>query len=306
LQVATKGGYTELDPRVTAPDSPFLSALDESSPTVRGALNSPLPRTDMTLSANVAVFRGEDERSWAVIATVESPSITLTEKNGKFNGAIEMIVAAINDRNQIASGQATQLAFTVTPENARRTDRGAGFRSMTRLKDLTPGRYELRIATADAETNRQGSVWYAFELPDFWSEKLAMSGALLASRAEASRVLAGWMEFVDAMPVSPTTVREFRVGDELNVFAEIYDNDPTPEHQVRITTSLVGDDGKAAFTSDDQPTSQQFAAAKGSYRLKKTIALSTVVPGRYIVRVETGRGSDMRPIVRTIPITVLQ
>jgi hypothetical protein len=55
-----------------------------------------------------------------------------------------------------------------------------------------------------------------------------------------------------------------------------------------------------------QPTNQQLAAAKGSYRLKKTIPLSTVLPGRYVVRIETGRGSDIRPIVRTIPITVLQ
>jgi VWFA-related protein len=306
LQVAAKGGYTEPDPRTTPSDAPFLSALDETTPTLRGALNSPLPRTDMTLAAHVAAFRGEEDRSWAVVATVESPSVTVTPKDGKFAGAVELIVAAIDERNQIASGQAARLAFTVTPENARRTDGNAGFRTMARLKDLIPGRYELRIATADAESKKQGSVWYAFELPDFWNEKLSMSGLMLASRNEGSRVLAGWMEFADAMPVPATTVRAFRVDDELSVFAEVYDNDLTTEHQITVVTSLVGLNENVQFTSVDHPSSQQLASTKGVYRLKKTIPLTGAAPGRYVVRVQVGRGSEQPPVVRAIPITILQ
>jgi len=306
LQVAAKDSYYELDPRTRPTDAPFLSVLDETAPTLRGALNNPLPRTDMTLAAHVAAFRGEEDHSWAVVATVESPSVTVTPKDGKFTGAVELIVAAIDERNQIASGQAARLAFTVAPENARRTDSNAGFRTMARLKDLTPGRYELRIATADAESKKQGSVWYAFELPDFWSDQLTMSGVMLASRNEGSRVLAGWMEFADAMPVPATTVRTFRAGDELNVFAELYDNDLATEHQIIVVTSLVALDGTVAFTSGDQPSSRQLAQTKGVYRLKKTIPLAGAAPGRYVVRLQAARGGDQPPVVRTIPITILQ
>jgi hypothetical protein len=259
----------------------------------------------MTLAAHVAAFRGDEDRSYAVVATVESPSVTVTPKNGKFTGAVELIVAAIDGRNQIAAGQATRLAFTVTPENARRTDANTGFRTMARLTDLTPGRYELRIATADGESKKQGSVWYAFELPDFWGETLSMSGLMLASRNEGSRVLAGWMEFADAMPLPATTVRTFRGGDELNIFAEIYDNHLATPHQITITTSLVALDGTVAFTSREQPSSTQLASTNGVYRLKKAIPLTGGAPGRYVIRVQAGVTGDQPAVERTIPITML-
>ena len=155
-------------------------------------------------------------------------------------------------------------------------------------------------------------MWYAVEVPDFSapSPGLTMSGVLLASKAEAPRVLNGWMELVAEMPVPPTTVREFRVGDELTVFAEVYESAAKPDDALEVSTRLVAADGTVVAHVEDAPSRDELSAKQGMFRVRKPIALEGVAPGSYVVQVEAVRHAededDRAEVIRSVPITVVR
>jgi hypothetical protein len=109
----------------------------------------------------------------------------------------------------------------------------------------------------------------------------------------------------DLLPGPATSRREFTQNDTLNLFAEVYDNiPPRQQHQVEIMTTLLGEDGRALFSS------REFSQTLGSSRLNhaKQIPLKNIQPGRYVLRVEAQARGDVKgakPTARESLITVL-
>lgn len=308
VKVIARPGYTERDRRGTE-RTDLIPTIEDTSARVLEAVNSPLPRTGMTLSAMAAPIRGDDGKP-QVAVLIESPDVSLVDSGSKFTGSIELLVVAVDRNGKVATGQTGRMSFGTTPENAARQD-GRGLRTMVMLKDLEPGPYQLRIGTVDGNTGLQASVWNAIEVADFSAppKGLAVSGMLLASKDETPRVLNGWMELVAELPVPPTTVREFRAGDELTVFAEVYDTAEESAQPLSISTRLVDADGNVVSHVDDTPSRDELNATKGMFRVKKPILLDGVAPGRYLVQVEAVRSAEdtdaRAEVIRSVPITVL-
>jgi hypothetical protein len=81
-------------------------------------------------------------------------------------------------------------------------------------------------------------------------------------------------------------MREFPQSDTLSLFAEVYDNQTRVTHRVAITTSVVGDDGRVLFTTDDERSSKELEGKKGGYGYTTKIPLKQLAPGRYVLRVD--------------------
>ena len=97
-----------------------------------------------------------------------------------------------------------------------------------------------------------GSVFYDVQVPDYSARGLAMSGLLLtdeAARAEFSpqpddQLPAG------TLPAPATSRRTFGRNGILSAFAEVYDSGASRDaRRIEVTTTLVGEDGNAAFSS---------------------------------------------------------
>jgi hypothetical protein len=113
----------------------------------------------------------------------------------------------------------------------------------------------------------------------------------------------------EALPGPATSRRTFAEGDELALYAEVYDNIRAQNHTVAITTRLVGDEGRDVFTSRE--TRQQTAQGNGggsTFSLSKRISLKDVHPGRYLLQVEArveGNPKDVKPAMRETVLTVI-
>ena len=162
----------------------------------------------------------------------------------------------------------------------------SGVRVLNRI-ELPPGRYQLRAAAKDSAKNALGSVIYDLEVPDFYKEQMSMSGVALTSLAGAAMMTARPDDQLKAvLPAPPVGLRTFPQNDELALFAEVYDNSGKTAHKVDIVTSVLTDEGKVVFKTDDVRDSSELSGAKGGFGYSTRVPLSEVPPGLYVLNVE--------------------
>jgi len=303
LEVRSRRGYTA--PRGKAPVPPKASATDKTSPQVREALDSPLPLSALTLSVFSAPFKGTAPKA-SVLVTVEADGrdFGFDEKDGRLMSDYEVSAIAIDDNGKIQGGDRSLVNFALKPENRDRFMQ-AGVRVSTRLQ-VEPGRYQLRIAARESATGRVGSVNYDLDVPDFTKESLVMSGVVLSS-ASGLRMSTAKPdeELKDALPGPPTASRTFPRGDELAVFAEVYDNDAKTPHVVDITSTVVSEDGRNVFKTAEERNSAELQGKPGGYGHQARISLKDFAPGTYLLTVEAkSRAGNKPPVGRTIQFKV--
>ena len=146
-----------------------------------------------------------------------------------------------------------------------------GFRWLARLNDLKPGRYQIRGAVIGGP-QKQGSVWYDLEIPDFSKAPLAMSDVVLASTIASQRpTLRPDKVLAEVLQLPATSVRDFLAGDTLTLYAEVYDNVTAP-HAVETTIVVTNDRGEEAFRDGATHGRDELAAAGGTLRHKELLA----------------------------------
>lgn len=303
VEVRSRRGYTA--PRGKAPAAPKTPAGDKTSPQVREALDSPLPLPGITLSVFAAPFRGAAPNT-AVAVTVEAAGndFGFEQKDGKYNSDFEVSTIAIDDQGKIRGGDRSVVNFALKPENLQRFT-STGVRVATRLQ-LPPGRYQLRVAARESGTGRVGSVNYDLDVPDFTKGPIGISGVAIAAASglRVSTVKAD-EELKAVLPAPPVATREFPRGDELAVFAEIYDNDAKTPHVVDVTTTVVSEDGRNVFKTSEERQSSELQGKPGGYGHQARIALKDFAPGIYLLTVEAKSRAGNQPAVgRTVQFRV--
>jgi hypothetical protein len=156
----------------------------------------------------------------------------------------------------------------------------------------------LRIAGRDAGSEKVGSVHYELEVPDFTAAPLAMSGLVLTA-AEAGQVPNPRPDedLKKLLPASPITTREFGASDELAILAEVYDNKIGQPHKVRLTTTVLADDGRAIVTQNDERSTSEFEGTRGGFGYTPKIPLRGLAAGLYVLRVEARSTLDADTVV---------
>lgn len=284
LQIRSRAGYTA--PRGRTPSITSAAARTEASPEVRAALDSPLPVSGLGLRVFAAPFAGPDRKSSvAVVVEFDPRTLSFIEKDGAFTEELEVVVLPVDAAGKPLAGSrdVAPMRLSQRTYEAVRTN---GFK-MTRRFDLAPGRYQLRVAARAASSRAVGGITYDLDVPDFTKAPLAISGLSLTSVA-AARVPTPPADkaFLEVVPDVPTTLRAFRAGDTLALFAEVYDNRASTPHRVAITTTVTGDDGRVAFNAAEERQSEEIQTKSGGFVESLKIPLEGFAPGRYVLRME--------------------
>jgi hypothetical protein len=266
-----------------------VDVAEGATPILRDLLSSPLPIPGLRLTAAAAPFKGTGKIAVIrLVVQVDGRDLTFAKKGATLEGALDLAVVAIDGQNGKSKG-GTHFSLTMPVQEAARQQVVATGVRITAQLDLPPGTYQLRIGAADTASQRVGSVHYDLTVPDFTDAPLTMSGVVLTS-ALASQVRTAVATPDDlvrkALPGPPTVSREFRVGEELALVAEVYDNDPKTSHTVDITTSLRSDDGRVVYSHEDQRSNRELGGSIGGYGHQARIPLTGMAPGLYVLRVE--------------------
>jgi VWFA-related protein len=304
LEVHARRGYSA--PRGKAPEKPKVPAGDQTSPQVREALDSPVPMSGVKLHAFAAAFKGTaPDTDVSVTVEAEGGSFGFENKDGKFLSDLEVSTIAVDYQGKIRGGDRNFVNFALKPENQGKFV-STGVRIGTRLH-VPPGRYQLRIAAREGGSGKVGTVNYDLDVPDFTKDPLSMSGIAIAS-AYQSRIATVKMdeELKAGLPAPPTAVREFPRGDELALFAEVYDNDLKTPHSVDITTIVVSEDDKTVFSTNEERQSSELNGKPGGYGHSARIATKDFAPGVYLLTVQAKSRAGKNPptVSRTVQFRI--
>jgi hypothetical protein len=102
-------------------------------------------------------------------------------------------------------------------------------------------------------------------------------------------------ELKAALPAPPVAGREFPKGDELALFAEVYDNDVKTPHTVDITSTVVAEDGKTVFTAHEERQSSDLQGKPGGYGHTARFSTTDFAPGTYVLTVEAKSRTGKSP-----------
>lgn len=297
LTVRARRGYVAPRGRAPRPAAP-----DSTPAALREALASPVPVTGLPLSVTAVPFKGPAPNASVVIsALVDGRDLPLVERDGAFRNDLHLVATAVDAQGRTFSGERATLNLALRPETATRV-RAAGFRVITHVA-LPPGRYQLRVAASEEQTGRAGSVLYDLEIPDFERAPLSMSGLALSSASSAVAPTARHSDpLADLLPGPVSTLREFPVGDELALFAEVYVAAP---HHVEIRTTVRGEAGQLVFQAREERDSAELGGGRGGYGLALRIPLRDVAPGLYLLRVEAASRAGGSPVARELLFRVV-
>jgi VWFA-related protein len=303
-QVRARKGYIAARGRATTPKP---AGPNDATPELRNAMTSPLPLSELPMAATAVVFKGPQPNGSVVISTlIGGPTLPLEEKDGMFRNNLELAVLAVDQKGKSFSGGRNTLDLNMKPDTAQRA-RALGFRVISTI-DLPPGRYTLRIGARENNTKKAGSVSYDLEVPEFSKEKLLMSSLAITSAASSVAPTARAKDPLQQLLPGPlSSYREFPQGDELALFAEIYDNAGNQPHKVDIIASLKAEGGQSVFEAREERDSSELKGSAGGYGFSARVPLKDVAPGLYVLRVEAqsrlgDRPSTMREtVVRVLP-----
>ncbi|MDA1186083.1 MAG: VWA domain-containing protein [Acidobacteria bacterium] len=302
VQVRARRGYVPPDGSATLPAD---DALGETSARLRNALYSPVPDKGLGMAMSAAAFKGEGgNASVLVTVRIDGDRFSFGERDGLLTDSLELSVMAVDPAGNVQHGSRQALDMTLRPETAE-VVQAAGFRLQARLS-LEPGRYQLRAGVLTRGTDSVGTVHADLEVPDFSREPFSMSDILISSDFTAMIPAASFDEQVKAvLPTPQTTGRTFATADTIRVFTEVYDNQPQPQHEVEITTTLRVAGGRVVSALSDQRSSTELQGAQGGYGHVAEIPLRNVAPGEYVLRVETAsRLAASMPVAREVLIRV--
>lgn len=297
---------------------------DTTTAELRAMLNSPMQQqVGVPMLVHAAAFKGapaasgvsrataENAHSVALAIEMDSTRFQFERRNdgAVFANEVELSYFSVDERGKPLRGERREMELTLRPDTYQQV-RLAGLRINERTA-LAPGRYQLRIGVREAGVGAVGTVFYDLDIPDFSREPLSMSGVLLTAGTSplVPTLIADKAIGADLLPGPATSRRTFAQGDELALYAEIYDNIRTGPHTIAIATRLVGEDGGDVFASREtrsQPA--QGNRDSSTHILSSRIPLKDVRPGRYLLRVEAqvnANSKDARTAARETVVTVI-
>jgi VWFA-related protein len=299
VSVRSRRGYRS--PRGAAPPIELPGGDRVMSPELRDTLSSPLPVSGLTMHVFAAPFRGQGGRA-SVLLGVDAAggNLNLAEKN-----SLELAYMALDTKREMRAGSTDRLSMNLRPDTRARAQQ-TGLRMLNRL-DLEPGRYQMRVASHDSLGGSVGSVTWEIEVPNFDSSPLTMSGIVMTSVTTSSWPTGkGDEQMRKVLPAQPTALRVFPQDDELALFAEVYDNRAATPHQVDIVSSVVTNEGRVLFKSQEQRSSMEISgAATGAFGYSARVPLKDVPPGNYILNVRARSSLNGGQAERNLPFQVL-
>ncbi len=264
------------------------------------AFNSPIQVSGVAMQLFAAPFKGPQPNASVLVGLeIRGRDLSLAP-----NSKVEFTMMAIDAKGKTYGGRNDSLTLNLRPETKARVEQ-SGLRVFNRI-ELPPGRYQLRMAVRDAGNAAVGSVLHDLEVPDFYKQNLVLSGLTLTSPGTSGMLVPKADDAMkDVLPAPPVASRRFAQNDEIAIFAEVYDNGSTAPHKVNIVTSVITDDGRVLYKTDDARDSSELGGAKGGYGYTTRVPLKDIPSGLYVLSVEARSSLNVNsPVTRQIQITV--
>jgi VWFA-related protein len=265
------------------------------------AINSPLQVSGLTMRVFATPFKGPQPNS-SVLVGLELLGHDLSLET---NSKVDISYMAVDTKAKIFGARTDTITMNLRPDTKARVEQ-SGVRVLNRI-ELPAGRYQLRLAARDINKTTVGSVIYDLEVPDFYKDKIAMSGLAITSLGGASMMTARPDDVMkQVLPAPPVAARAFAQNDELAVFTEVYDNSGNAPHKVDIVTSVLTDEGRVLFKNEETRDSSELQGAKGGYGYTSRVPLSEIAPGTYVLNVEArSRLGDSPATKRQVQFTIV-
>ena len=179
---ATSAALTK--PTVTAQPAP--SAHQE----MQQALTSLQPKREVPTSLSV-VFLDTPEHGPVLTVSVQIRNETLSheEVGGKQVAAVDVVGAAVNDKGKPVETFQTRLKIDATAP--RGTAQNDSVTIYNYRMPITPGLYQVRVATRDSKSGQVGSAQQWIEIPNLSLRRLSLSSLLLGLQNVKSKESSG-------------------------------------------------------------------------------------------------------------------
>ncbi|HET9832020.1 MAG TPA: VWA domain-containing protein [Vicinamibacterales bacterium] len=292
LQVRAREGYVAPLKNERLPEPSHVASV--SAPLSK-ALTNPLSEGAVPIRVVAAPYRTADKNALvAVAAEVDPTALGLIERDGKFNGQLEVGFLATDVLGKVYQGQ-HYVADLAMSRKTYDIAREQGIRVMSEIR-LPPGRYQLRLAAGNP-SGKAGSVAYDLTVPDFSKDPLTLSGLVLTSDAtKAGSTIAPKDPLVRLLPRPATARRSFDTGDTLVVFGEVYDNAAGNGRSATNVRAELRDETGAVVRTD----------GSAGNRFALELPLERLESGAYVVHVEaTATLGKPRSASRDIPVRVI-
>ena len=272
LTVRARRGYET--PRATPNATPAKTGGTPRD--LYDALNSPLPISGLTMRLFAAPFKGPKQNASVMIGIeLSGHDLSLGSDN-----KVDVSFMAVDAKSKVFGARDESLALNMSDENRTRVEQSA-VRVLNRI-ELPPGRYRLRAAARDAQKKVVGSVVSDLEVPDFNKVPMGLSGMTVTSLAGAAMMTALLDDqLTAALPAPFIALRTFPQDDELDFFAEVYDNSGKSPHKIDIVTTLSTDEGRLISTYTDEHSSTELKGPKRDIRYTAHLPLSKLASGWY-------------------------
>lgn len=290
LRVRNRNGYYEARGRAPAQLLPSTSP-NALPPAVAAAVGSPIPMAGLPIKVFAAPYKGTaPNANVALVFEIDINPLNLVEKDGTFNGKLEIVYSTVNSNNKVFPGDRHTATLTLKPDTYTRM-KTHGLRVLSQAL-LPPGRYQIRVAAGDT-SGTAGSVVYDLEVPDFSNAPLVMSGVSLTSASAGQTPTDKTKDPLgDFLPGPPTAKREFDKADLVVLFAEFYENAPTAKpHMLDFKAELREQGGRVVQQIADERSSTELKGSSGGYGFTARFQLQEAQPGLHVIHVE-GRSRD--------------
>jgi GWxTD domain-containing protein len=189
---------------------------------------------------------------------------------------------------------------------------------------LRPGRYRLNLVLKDIQSGNVGSIEKSFTVPEYDDETLAASSLILSDKIEAvsTREIGKGPFVIGSTKVRPSVNEVFRKGGTLGFYMQVYNlkADETthkPSATIEYELRKVGESGGglrldgAGDSAGAKPALQATEKAEEipgvhsqQITVAKTLALDTLAPGRYTLRVSVSDNIARKSIAPVVSFTV--
>ena len=257
LNVKSRSGY--LQPKAY---DVWTSTPEPERTPVESAMANPVYTPGIAIRVSAAAYRKTSRVSTIAVAIdIDASHLTFTEKEGMHTAPLEIRHLATDVNHEILPEYREKTTITLNEDGFRKV-LASGVRVVSQFETTRKGRYQVRVASSSGDRN--GSIVYDVEVPDFGDEPLVLGGLALATQSEDDRFvlrpgtlkrsekrprqcrshvcpstvvfespLITWMAqgnpvdvllLRDVLPGPPTTTRDFRPDETLTLFTEVYDN----------------------------------------------------------------------------------
>lgn len=269
------------------------------------ALASPVATPGLPMQVSAAPFKGSGNKaSIALVVHLDPSRIPFVESRNASSGRIELWNTATDSEGRAITGKKFTVKFALQPSTREKLAK-SGLRLLAPVS-LPPGRYQLRVAAGNEETN--GSVVYDLDVPDF-NAPFAMSGILVSS-VRSTDVMT--LSPADAPPIpgaawgTPTTSRQFGRDEVVRIYGELYERAPSGANMLVMEAALRDVSGRTLISrSRQRPAGDARDGVTGGYGFGLELPLAGVPAGTYTLQVQGRSGTNRdRRIVRNLLIQV--